>query len=378
MQAGFLPLMQDAKHKVHYLPIDSALNDKVQRKNAYEERLLVKRTEHIEKQRHQTLDEYDFRKSQFLSRFLPTVERLAVLRKDWLTATFDIEKNKNKQSCTRSASNSPIASCGRDTKTQLRTNHNLRRTLSCEELKLPDLECIEDILNGYRSREQQTKSVSPMKRQFAFYWNMENNDIMCKQDMKTTLTANDSLQEKYSTNKIEQMSDPKSRYNSSPFSSTSKNEDKFPNKINHLKNDKTTQNLLTSRTVDRNTVSCNVDDNEFTAMSNTYEVRKKDVGRKQGALPENFINNFLSSLKNDATPSNASRFLVKMLKKTEECTTTGVINSDNYLTIQSHNSPETRLMSNVKKRQLLETQRVRILRSIILVYDTICKERKGS
>lgn len=182
MEASFLPKVQGQggkqKEHGHSLLFDNAMADKVLRLNAYEDRLLLKRTEHIERQKQQSLEEHNFWKSQFLLRFSPVVKRQNELKRRFLSNVFDPEAISDRRLAIGER-NRPLSSYPNvksRTSTAIldgKTKPIVRRSMSAE-LRFPALqESMDDILNGYRTRKPQLKSVSPTKMRFRGNWNMD-------------------------------------------------------------------------------------------------------------------------------------------------------------------------------------------------------------
>lgn len=85
-------------------------------------------------------------------------------------------------------------------------------------------------------------------------------------------------------------------------------------------------------------------------------------------LPEELLKNLIHSLNSDETASNTSRFLARMLSTDEY---DNLDKPSSLVPFQFENAAEVHLLSDVKKRQRYEAQRLRIMRTFVLAYDSV-------
>jgi hypothetical protein len=423
MEASFLPKVQGQggkqKEHSHSLLFDSAMTDKVLRQNAYEERLLLKRTEHIEKQKQQTLEEHNFCKSQFLLRFMPVVKRQSELRKELLSKVFDSENPSGEKAIAER--NRPLSSYphvkSRTSTANEKVKPRHRRTVSAE-LRFPALqEDMDDILNGYRTTKPQPKSVSPTKMRFRGDLESRRNTSQAgrhETSLPKKLTPERKIRSKgidfgilkdrnvedtdHLTNNTltfdcPKMSKDKVTENFTTVSvdeNSTKNSQNFVAEDNH---DRTVQQETTitlespeeevakkkpSKHSTKSVKILNEDSgvvNDDSCMRNSFP-RQLRIFQNDNKLPEKLLKDFIHTLKSDTTASNTARFLAKMLNSDGNSNFSCLNeNPGSLVSLQLGNSNGIHLLSDVKKRQRHEAQRLRIMRTIVLAYDTVWNER---
>ena len=409
-----MPSMQGQgkqKEHGHSLLFDSAMSDKVLRQNAYEERLLLKRTEHIEKLKQQTLEEHNFCKSRFLLRFLPILKRQSELRKELLSKAFEsFGPSSEKTTVER---NRPLSSYtdvkSRNGSENEHMKPSVRRTVSAE-LRFPALhENMDDILNGYRTGKAQPKSVSPTKMRFRGKLDLEplkNNSQARKEScpakrlMARTKTRSKAVDFDISTDKSPE--------------STERENNALSLHYPKISQSKETE-LVTTVSVDENSSKHDVNfvtdvDKDMTIEQETVAeapVKKpqsktstksvKILNRDSGAasdensnsfpkqlkifqngtkLPEKLLKDLINSLSNDTTASNTARFLARMLNNDKNSSFSfEQENHGRVVSLQLENANGVHLLSDFKKQQRHEAQRLRIMRTIVLAYDSVWNER---
>ena len=402
MEAHFSSMIQrqggKQKEKRHSLLFDGALTDRVLKQNAYEERLLLKRTEYIEKQKRQTLDEHDFYKSRFLLRFLPVVERQNELRKKLFSSVFDLQNSSGEKEITerrRPLSSYPSVQ-SRISTANVKTQPNRRRSVSAE-LRFPELhESMDDVLNGYRTQNPETKSVSPTKmRRFQRSWDREthqndgltrNKALSPKERMAERNTKSKCVDFNLSKDGIVENTQHSNNTLNFDYSENSKTEvinncENFHENVAE-NNGKSTEHeaLVTARSPTETATEKNcrkhsimLEEGEDGSNSLSKQLKIFQNGRK---VPERLIEDLIDSLKNDTTPSNTARFLAKALKSHGDGSFSGEQGtSSGSVSLQLANTSRIHVLSDVKKRQRCEAQRLRIMRTIVLAYDTVWNER---
>ena len=415
MEASFLPKVQGQggkqKEHGHSLLFDSAMADKVLRLNAYEDRLLSKRTEHIERQKQQSLEEHNFCKSQFLLRFSPVVKRQNELKRQFLSKVFDSEDISDKPVVTR---NRPLSSYpNMKSKTSTASLNEkakpiVRRTMSAE-LRFPALqESMDDILNGYRTHKPQIKSVSPTKMRFRGNWVMESHKYDDQSRNETLLPKTITPEKKSRFKRVdfdivkaventEQLTDtftfgyPKlSNGDLAEIFSTGsveKNPNRTPTKlVSDDDNTTTKQEATVTLKISEQAITwknqgkkpiksakkSNEDSSGVENEGNSNSFPKQLKMFQNDKLPEELLKNLIHSLNNDATASKTARFLAKMLS-TEG--SDSLDNPSSVVPLQCENAAGIHLLSDVKKRQRYEAQRLRIMRTFVLAYDSVWNER---
>jgi hypothetical protein len=412
MEASFLPKVQGQggkqKEHSHSLLFDSAMTDKVLRQNAYEERLLLKRTEHIEKQKQQTLEEHNFCKSQFLLRFMPVVKRQSELRKELLSKVFDSENPSGEKVIAER--NRPLSSYphvkSRTSTANEKVKPRHRRTVSAE-LGFPALqEDMDDILNGYRTTKPQPKSVSPTKMRFRGNWDLEsrrNNsqarhetplpkqltperkikskglDFGISKDRKVEdadhLTNNaltfDCLKmskgkvtENFTTDTVSV--DENSTKNSQNFVAED-NRDRIVQQETIITLESPEEEVATKKPSKHSTKSVkilNEDSGVVNYDSCNFLPKQLRIFQNDNKLPEKLLKDLIHTLKSDTTASNTARFLAKMLNSDGNSNFSCLNENPGSLVSLQFNSNGINLLSEVKKRQRHEAQRLRIMRTI--------------
>lgn len=408
MEASFLPKMEGQGGKQnehgHSLLFDSAMKDRVLRLNAYEDRLLSKRTEHIEKQKQQTLEEHNFCKSQFLLRFSPVVKRQEELKKDLMARVFDqsdarfemfVERNRPSSSYPTIKSRSSTAASGI-------AKPSFRRTVSAA-LRFPALqESMDDVLNGYRTVKPQPKSVSPTKMRLRGNWDRElqSNDTPARKE-----TIKESSVPKKKTSKgvdfcvhltDEEVEDTNRITLASPKISNGKpgvkecfaeaDDKNFTNSQLHFArpvekgtiiSSKSSKEIITDRMKTKSETKSKSGDSGVVTGDKSYSfLEQLKICQKENNIPERLIEDLIQALKSDTTTSSTARFLAKMLNTDGHKISPSMNeNLGNLLSFRSDNDNGVHLLSDVKKRQRNETQRLRIMRTIVLAYDTVWNER---
>ena len=414
MDASFFPRMQaqggKQKEHGHSLLFDSAMSDKVLRLNAYEERVLLKRTEHIEKQKQQALEEHNFCKSRFLLRFLPVVKRQSELRKELLSKAFEsFGPNSEKSSVER---NRPLSSYT-DVKSRNGSAYEQpgikpipRRTVSAE-LRFPALqEHMDDILNGYRTGKTQPKSVSPTKMRFRGKLDLElqkNNsqarrepcpakrltprtktrskavdfDISMDKSRENTERENNALCVLYP--KISQSKETERVATVSVDENSSKHGVNFVNEADNDMNieQETGTEAAVKKLPSKASVKILKRDSGVASdeNSNSFPTQLK-IFQNGSKLPEKLLKDLINTLRNDTTASNTAHFLARMLNNDKNSSFPyEQENHGSLVSLQLESSNEFHLLSDVKKRQRHEAQRLRIMRTVVLAYDSVWHER---
>ena len=399
------------KEHGHSLLFDSAMSDKVLRQNAYEERLLLKRTEHIERQKQQTLEEHNFCKSRFLLRFLPVVKRQSELRKELLSKAFESFGPSSEKTIVER--NRPLSSYtdvkSRNGSANEQIKPSLRRTVSAE-LRFPALqENMDDILNGYRTGKTQPKSVSPTKMRFRGKLDLEpkkNNsqarkepcpakkltprtktrskavdfDISMDKSPENTERENDALSFHYP--KISQSKETERAATVSVDENSSKHDIHFVTEADNDMNIE--QETVTEAAVKKlpskpptKSVKILKRDNGVVNDENSNSIAKQlKIFQNGTKLPEKLLKDLINTLRNDTTASSTAHFLAKMLNNDKNSSfSCEQENHGSLVSLQLENTNGVHLLSDVKKRQRHEAQRLRIMRTIVLAYDSVWNER---
>ena len=89
------------------------------------------------------------------------------------------------------------------------------------------------------------------------------------------------------------------------------------------------------------------------------------IFQNDNKLPEKLLKDLIHTLKSDTTASNTARFLAKMLNSDGNSNFSCLNeNPGSLVSLQLGNSNGIHLLSDVKKRQRHEAQRLRIMRTI--------------
>ena len=417
MEASFLPKVQGQggrqKEHGHSLLFDNAMADKVLRLNAYEDRLLLKRTEHIERQKQQSLEEHNFWKSQFLLRFSPVVKRQNELKRQFLSKVFDPEAITDRKLAieerNRPLSSYPNVKSRTSTATlDGKTKPIVRRSMSAE-LRFPALqESMDDILNGYRTRKPKLKSVSPTKMRCRGNWNMESpryggdsqNEtffpqttperrtrfkeihlgiVKAEENAEQLTDAFSSSCPKLSKGEVGKIFSPVSVGKSPDEHSTdvvAKDDDKSSEQEATITLRGTKQPIPLKNQRRKPTKPAKNSNEDGSGVSNdgnsTVFPKQLKMFPNDNKLPEELLKNLIHSLNSDETASNTSRFLARMLSTDEN---DNLDKPSSLVPFQFENADEVHLLSDVKKRQRYEAQRLRIMRTFVLAYDSVWNER---
>ena len=418
MEASFLPKVQGQggkqKEYGHSLLFDNAMADKVLRLNAYEDRLLLKRTEHIERQKQQSLEEHNFWKSQFLLRFSPVVKRQNELKRQFLSKVFDPEAITDRKLAigerNRPLSSYPNVKSRTSTATlDGKTKPIVRRSMSAE-LRFPALqESMDDILNGYRTHKPKLKSVSPTKMRCRGNWNMESprhggesqnetflprtitpekrtrfkeihlSIVKAEENAEQLTDAFSSSCPKLSKGEAGKIFSPVSVWKSPDEHSTNvvaKDDDKSSEQEATITLRGTMQPIPVKNQRRKPTKPAKNSNEDSSGVSNngnsTLFPKQPKMFPNDNKLPEELLKNLIHSLNSDETASNTSRFLARMLSNDEY---DNLDKPSSLVPFQFENAAEVHLLSDVKKRQRYETQRLRIMRTFVLAYDSVWNER---
>ncbi len=386
------------------------MTDKVLRKNAYEERLLFKRTEHIEKQKQLTLEEHNFCKSRFLLRFLPIVKRQNELRDELLSKAFDSDDASGEKTIverSRPVSSYPSAK-SRNSAASKVVKPRLRRTVSAE-LTFPALqENMDDILNGYRTSKTQPNSVSPTKMRFRGKWDLEPRKNDSPVQNETSLPKKISPERKTRSKGVGfRISEDESVENTEHlpntltfdypkiskgkaierFATVSVNENSTENSLNFVAEDSDRiiqQETITEAAAEKpprkhSTKSVKISNGDSGGVnddnSNSFAKQLKII-QNDNKLPEKLLKDLIHTLKSDTSASNTAHFLAKLLNRERDSNLScGKENPGSLVSLHLGNTNGFHLLSDVKKRQRHEAQRLRIMRTIVLAYDSVWNER---
>jgi hypothetical protein len=88
------------------------------------------------------------------------------------------------------------------------------------------------------------------------------------------------------------------------------------------------------------------------------------IFQNDNKLPEKLLKDLIHTLKSDTTASNTARFLAKMLNSDGNSNFSCLNENPGSLVSLQFNSNGINLLSEVKKRQRHEAQRLRIMRTI--------------
>lgn len=408
MEANFFPKVRGLvkqNQRGHSLLFDSSMTDKVIRQNAYEQRMLFKKTEQIDKQKQQCLEEHNFYKSQFLLRFMPVVERKNELRKEFLSKVFG-GIDMSLEEPLRPLSSFPNVKSR--TSTEIGKGRlSFRRIVSAQLTSFPEYsENLDDILNGYRSTKPQTKSVSPTKMRIRRNWNLESLTDDIHAGNKTLFTKKFTHEGLIRPNNIEtaaildcdmnivdERSKGKVTKQAARFGKDCKKN--FPEIASGRRDncENIRQESLSSLNSSKETVSTKIlnkgstktvrissgDDSMPKRERFRYNpiTKQLKIFQNKNKLPESLVEELDHSLNSATNTSKTTRLLKRMLNIDEDNNflSPSVCPGKLRLPESGDISHGIHFLSDVKQRQRHETQRLRIMRTIVLAYDTVWNER---
>lgn len=314
----------------HSLFFDSALTDRVMRQNAFEQRILAQRIHVIEREKQHSLEKLNFSQNQFLIRHKPVLCRQKNLQESSSLKSF-----AGKTSPSELKSQDLLSTYVRKSRTRSGTDEKdkVKKILTESSYRPVPQENMEDILNGYTTVSKpaamsaETSAKSPLVCA-----------VMTRNRTKTDENCSSSL----------------SNHSSECFSTeTARHEKHGFESANIYKISTTLPELKFSRNI-------------LTRCCTSYN--PSPMGVKQIFDKENLVNvrgpratldNFFTSKRNNEiiiySPNNNST------------------NCENNISFKEDN--HVCFLSDAKIQQRQVAQHIRIMRTVVLAYDTIFSER---
>lgn len=316
----------------HSLFFDSALTDRVIRQNAFEQRILAQRIHVIEREKQHSLEKFNFYQNQFLIRHKPVLCRQKNLQEASLLKSLagktlpsklkpqDLSSTYFRKSRTRS---------GTDKKDKA-----VRKILTQSSYRPVPQENMEDILNGYRtvSKPAMPAETSPFRVYAAVTLNKTETDENCSSSLSN-----------HSSECFSKTARPESGFESSDIDtiSTTLPELEFPR-----------NQILTRCRTSYNPSPINV--KQIFDKENLVNVRGSRA----------ILDNFFTRKRSNETgiiiynpiPSNNST------------------NCENDISFKKDNDVCFLSDAKIQQRQVAQ-QHIRIMRTVVLAYDTIYRAR---
>ena len=317
----------------HSLLFDSALADPVMRQNAYEERLLTRRTEVIEREKQQTLRKLDFYRNKFLMRNFSVIIHQKKLQQSSLSKSFKKTSLQDEKKPIKLRSSSPY--------TWSRMNSEadklaIRKTVS--EPIFPALqENMDDILNGYRTpRLPEQSGIASFKTSLEVKRNFQSSSKKVK----------DTESDEASWSSVSKCSDSVNQTQRQKFNvdDCAVEEARIPKASSKVKFSK---NILMR--------NCK--------HTNQLDRLEQLLGRAKLSNVETSMGNFVLKDRAGEGVKGVKDDLNKGLEIHMESAEPLRQGNDMYI------------LSDIKMRERQEAQRIRVMRTVLLAYDMILNER---
>jgi hypothetical protein len=241
---------------------------------------------------------------------------------------------------------------------------------------------MDDILNGYRSGEPQPKSVSPTKTRFREKWDLEPHKNDTQVQDESCLTKKFTSRKKTKSKVVDFDMSMDKRVASPPvYENSTEHENVVAEDKDTTIQEETTMGAAAEKIPSKLSTGKSVKilkrDSSFLNEENSNSFPKQlKILQNDTKVPEKLLKDLIHTLNNDKTSSNTARFLAKMLNNDENSRfSREQQNCGSLVSLQLGNTNEVNFLSNVKKRQRHEAQRLRIMRTIVLAYDSVWHER---